>query len=104
MPGGSVLTARFQPSCYTSCREYRRRRTHRPVVTVDAEEVVHMALRLADRLNAARQRQFVGRVGERDLLRDVLAGAEMPFCVLYIFGPGGVGKTALLGEYMGICQ
>lgn len=56
-------------------------------------------LSLHQRLEQARRRQFVGRVGERDRLRAVLAEPELPFFVLYIFGPGGVGKTSLLREY-----
>lgn len=59
---------------------------------------------IADRLSAARRRHFVGRVAERELFRAALAAAELPFLVLHIFGPGGVGKTALLREYTAIAQ
>jgi hypothetical protein len=59
--------------------------------------------RLADRLAAARGRRFVGRQAERDLFRAALAADELPFCVLHIFGPGGVGKTTLLGEFARAC-
>jgi hypothetical protein len=58
-----------------------------------------MTTRLADRLNAARRRFFVGRAGEKALFLSALDAAEWPFQVLYIFGPGGVGKTSLLNEY-----
>jgi len=54
---------------------------------------------LRDRLEQARRRRFVGRAGERERLRAALATHELPFFVLYVFGPGGVGKTSLLREY-----
>ncbi|MBX3000185.1 MAG: ATP-binding protein [Caldilineaceae bacterium] len=54
---------------------------------------------LKDRLTAARRRHFVGRQQERDLFHSALAAAELPFNVLYLFGPGGVGKSSLLREY-----
>ncbi|HBY98720.1 MAG: hypothetical protein M5U01_38735 [Ardenticatenaceae bacterium] len=62
-----------------------------------------MGLRLADRLSAARHRRFVGRETEITRFRTVLTAAELPFPVLYIFGPGGVGKTTLLAEFVALC-
>jgi hypothetical protein len=59
---------------------------------------------LADRLNAERHRRFVGRTAERAFFQSTLAADEPPFNVLYIFGPGGVGKTTLLREFAGICR
>jgi hypothetical protein len=55
--------------------------------------------RLADRLAAARRGRFVGREAELALFRTALLADEPPFAVLYIYGPGGVGKTTLLREY-----
>jgi len=62
-----------------------------------------MSTRLADRLSAARRRRFVGRAAELALLQSALAAPELPFHVLHIFGPGGVGKTTLLGEFARLC-
>ena len=47
----------------------------------------------------ARRRLFVGRDSELELFRQALLADELPFAVLHIFGPGGVGKTTLLHEY-----
>jgi hypothetical protein len=58
-----------------------------------------MSMRLGDRLSAARHRQFVGREGERELFKSALAAQELPFSILHVFGPGGVGKTTLLKEF-----
>src|SRR5215218_3770454 len=51
---------------------------------------------VADRLRGARRRGFVGRVAELELFRFALAAPEPPFSVLWICGPGGIGKTTLL--------
>lgn len=59
--------------------------------------------RLADQLSAARRRRFVGRAGELELFRSALAAPELPFHLLHICGPGGVGKTTLLGELVRLC-
>ena len=63
-----------------------------------------MATRLADRLSAARRRQFVGRAAELDLFQAALGADELPYVVLHVFGPGGVGKTSLLGEFAALCD
>ncbi|MBS2548320.1 ATP-binding protein [Catenulispora sp. NL8] len=62
---------------------------HGPVVTDRART-------LADRLGSARKRTFVGRATERALFRSALEGGEDTFSVLYLHGPGGIGKTTLL--------
>ncbi|MEU3010351.1 ATP-binding protein [Nocardia asteroides] len=49
-------------------------------------------------LRSARRRRFVGRTTEVELFRSALAATELPFAVLYLYGPGGVGKTTLLTE------
>lgn len=57
------------------------------------------SLSLHHRLEQARRRRFVGRESERELLRVTLSAAELPFFVLHVFGPGGIGKTSLLHEF-----
>jgi hypothetical protein len=52
---------------------------------------------VADRLKRARRRRFVGRAAEVELFRGAITAPEPPFSVLWVHGPGGVGKTALLG-------
>ncbi len=55
--------------------------------------------RLADRLSAARRRSFIGRAAEQALFQSALGAQELPFNVLMVHGPGGVGKTSLLGQF-----
>lgn len=58
-----------------------------------------MSTRLADRLGTARRKRFVGRSAEIQLFDTALKTAEPPFQVLYLYGPGGIGKTSLLHEF-----
>jgi hypothetical protein len=54
---------------------------------------------IADRLAAARHGRFVGRRSELELFHLALTADEPAFLVLHIYGPGGVGKTALLRQF-----
>lgn len=63
-----------------------------------------MSSRLADRLQSARRRRFIGRTAELALFEAALAAAEPPFFLLYVHGPGGVGKTALLTQYARLAE
>ncbi len=63
-----------------------------------------MASRLADRLSAARSRTFIGRESERQFFESTVTAPELSFYVLNVFGPGGVGKTTLLKEFVSICK
>ncbi len=60
--------------------------------------------RLADRLSAARRRSFIGRAAEQALFQSALSAAELPFNVLVVHGPGGVGKTSLLGQFARLAE
>ena len=57
---------------------------------------------MQQRLELARRRRFVGRVSERELVQATLSAPELPFFVLHIFGPGGIGKTSLMREFAAI--
>ena len=41
----------------------------------------------------------MGRIAERDLFASALDGGEGAFSVLFVHGPGGIGKSALLGVF-----
>ena len=58
-----------------------------------------MAQRIADRVHAARRSGFVGREPELAQFSSLLRAAELPVSVLFLFGPGGVGKTTLLRRF-----
>jgi hypothetical protein len=58
---------------------------------------------LIERLKTARRRQFVGREEECDWFKDALDSDELPFYVMHVYGPGGVGKTSLLKEFGAMC-
>ncbi|HYZ56175.1 MAG TPA: ATP-binding protein [Streptosporangiaceae bacterium] len=51
---------------------------------------------LRERLEATRRKTFIGREMERGLFAAALAGEESAFSVLYVHGPGGIGKSTLL--------
>ncbi|TCJ97560.1 ATP-binding protein [Nocardia alba] len=59
---------------------------------------------VAARLRSARRRRFVGRAAEVELFLSALAATELPFAVLYLYGPGGVGKTTLLAELVELAE
>ena len=54
---------------------------------------------LAERLGALRTKYFVGRAAELEVFRSALRGGERRPALLYVHGPGGVGKSMLLREF-----
>ena len=59
---------------------------------------------LSDRLREARHAHFVGREGEVQRFTEALHAERLPFHVLHVYGPGGVGKTTLLQEFRYRCE
>jgi hypothetical protein len=53
---------------------------------------------IGDRLRELRAATFTGRAAELELFASALDGPEPAFSVLYVHGPGGVGKTSLRRE------
>jgi hypothetical protein len=51
---------------------------------------------LGARLRETRMRTFVGRAGEIELFRSALLAPDGPATVLFLHGPGGVGKSSVL--------
>lgn len=60
--------------------------------------------RIRDRLADLRRSRFVGRGAEIELFRRALGTDDPDFLFLYIFGPGGIGKSSLLQEYATIAK
>ncbi|MFI5975442.1 AAA family ATPase [Streptomyces sp. NPDC051452] len=61
--------------------------------------VRHSGGRLRSRLGAAQDRAFVGRAVETALFRSMLAGEPETAPVLFVHGPGGMGKSTLLRRF-----
>jgi hypothetical protein len=59
---------------------------------------------LAKRLRKMLMSRFVGRNCEQELFSNALKASELPFSVLQIFGPGGVGKTTLIRKLAYLCE
>ncbi|WP_019499233.1 hypothetical protein [Pseudanabaena sp. PCC 6802] len=69
-----------------------------------------LSVSLAERLTIERSRRFVGRKFELYLFQTAILKSksadspQLPFHVLHVFGPGGVGKTSLLEQFCRICE
>ena len=59
---------------------------------------------LKDRIVSHGHRLFVGREEECALFRTALGAPTWPWHLLHVYGPGGVGKTALLSEFRYLAQ
>ena len=59
---------------------------------------------IADLLASARRRAFVGRTPERQLFERAVSAATPEYVLLYIYGPGGQGKTTLAKHLADHCQ
>jgi hypothetical protein len=58
-----------------------------------------MSSRIGERMSSTRRQRFVGRVDERAIFLNALAAPTLPFQVLCVFGPGGIGRTTLLKKF-----
>lgn len=56
----------------------------------------HPAGMLGDAIQSRRRDRFVGRTAEIEVFQTALKADEPPFSVLYLHGPGGIGKSALI--------
>ncbi len=63
-----------------------------------------MSSRIGDRMIATRRHRFVGRERERALFQSALDATNLPFQIIHIFGPGGIGKTTLLKEFAALAE
>lgn len=59
---------------------------------------------LGARLSTERNRRFVGREKELSLFHKAITSNELPFNILHVFGPGGVGKTSLSRQFTQRCE
>jgi hypothetical protein len=55
-------------------------------------------------LDAQRRQRFVGRLPELELYRAAIASGEPDLAVLYLHGPGGIGKTSLLDVFARLAE
>src|SRR6185295_7061118 len=59
--------------------------------------------RLRDILQQQRKKNFVGRQSELQFFSTLLQQASPAYHLIYIYGPGGQGKTALLKQMTDVC-
>jgi predicted AAA+ superfamily ATPase len=61
-------------------------------------------VRLKDILQQQRKKNFVGRQKETSFFEQLLKEEEPSAHLLYIYGPGGQGKTTLLKQFADLCK
>jgi replication-associated recombination protein RarA len=63
-----------------------------------------MARKLAEILSSSRRQYFTGREKELQLFKSIVQQPHLSTFLLYIYGPGGQGKTTLSREYAAFCK
>ena len=63
-----------------------------------------MTLRLAEHLERVRHQLLVGRSQEYALFDSAVESETPPFHILYVYGPGGVGKSTFLRRCIAVCN
>jgi DNA-binding SARP family transcriptional activator len=100
--GGTALAVRSEVVDTVAVRMVgippQRREPHAEIFRPGRRES-RAAHSLARQLQAARRRAFVGREPEIAAFRAALDEAERAFTLLFVTGPGGVGKTTLLRRF-----
>jgi DNA-binding SARP family transcriptional activator len=100
--GGAALAVRSEVVDTVALRMVgippQRREPHAEIFRPGKRES-RAAHSLARQLQAARRRAFVGREPEIAAFRSALEEAERAFTLLFVTGPGGVGKTTLLRRF-----
>jgi DNA-binding SARP family transcriptional activator len=100
--GGTALAVRGEVVDTVTLRKIgippQRREPHAETIRPGKRES-RAAHSLARRLQAARRRAFVGREPEIAAFRSALDEAGPAFTLLFVTGPGGVGKTTLLRRF-----
>ena len=56
--------------------------------------------KIADRLIKSSKSSFVGRENEIKSLKELIKSKKSPYCVLFIHGIGGIGKTSMVKELL----
>jgi class 3 adenylate cyclase len=59
-----------------------------------------MPRQIADRLSQAAGASFFGRGAELALFHGAIESAELPFVIIFIHGPGGIGKSCLVNAML----
>ena len=77
----------------------QRRRPVAPPAVTWAGEHPDQRPRLGDMLDSHRRQRFVGRAAEIEFFRPCLDAESPAFSVLYVHGPGGIGKSSLLDAF-----
>lgn len=59
---------------------------------------------LAEVLSSRRRSRFVGRAAEIELVTACLEADSLPFSLIFVHGPGGIGKTGLLQVFGALAE